>query len=178
MMPSSGQFGTLVTINGTNLLCGADAIFSVTLAGAVATIVSENITTIVLMAPAGSATDGNVTIVALSGGTATALGWTQLEQGIAVVYLSIYSYKSRQVFRTVFASVFIYLVGGHGFVATKLLLIVIASCVRKHYVCVAVVRSSRNPRYDYWHKPAAGRRNRDGDGARHRKRRRLVCQQH
>ena len=177
-MPSSGQFGTLVTIHGTNLLCGADAITSVTLAGAVATIVSETNTTIVLMAPAGSATVGAVTIVALSGGTATlALGWTQLEQGIAVVYISIYSYMCRQMFRTVL-QVCLYTLLAVSVFSLPSFLIVMASCFRKRYVCVAVVRPSRNPCYDYWHQPAAGRSNRDGDGVRHRKRRRLVCQQH
>ena len=81
--PSSGQFGTRVTLVGTDLLCGGSSITSVMLAGVAAMVESVSNTSIVCVAQNGTAGVGNISIAADTGGTAImANGWTQLVQGI------------------------------------------------------------------------------------------------
>ena len=52
VVPSSGQRGTVVTVNGTGLLSGADALASITLGNSSATIVSFTDDEVVFVAPA------------------------------------------------------------------------------------------------------------------------------
>jgi hypothetical protein len=70
--PESGQEGTTVTITGSNLRGGGDAIVAVALAGvAVGSLEGENNTHVVVSAAAGSAGAGDVVLTADTGATTT-----------------------------------------------------------------------------------------------------------
>ena len=82
--PSSGQVGTLVTIQGTNLLGGGSSAVSVTLFGQEVSSIGTNTNTrIVVVAAARSAGTGAVVIRANTGAIVTkTAGWEQLEEGV------------------------------------------------------------------------------------------------
>jgi len=84
-LPSSGQFGTHVTIRGERLFGGAESIASVTLVGMNSTILSQNETVIVVSAGEGSSvvgSVGNVTLTANSGALITLpLSWVYNNSG-------------------------------------------------------------------------------------------------
>ena len=82
--PSSGQFGTRVTITGTNLLSGGARVQQVTLAGKDAVVVSENNTHIVVTATAGPGGDvtGDVVVTSNTASVVTLVGgWRYINQG-------------------------------------------------------------------------------------------------
>ena len=74
VVPSTGQFGTLVTISGSNLFGGGPAIDFVTLAGESTTLLSSDNTEIIVRVPAATPKSGAVLLVSESGATVTKLG--------------------------------------------------------------------------------------------------------
>ena len=81
--PSSGQFGTIVSITGTSLLGGGGSITSITLAGiAVEQIVNQTNELIRVVAADASARSGDIVIRVDTGAVVTRLdGWQYLELG-------------------------------------------------------------------------------------------------
>jgi hypothetical protein len=69
--PGSGQLGTVVTIQGTELRGHGAQVVQVTLAGVAATIQSENTTEVVVVAAEASDVQGAVVLVADTGAQAT-----------------------------------------------------------------------------------------------------------
>ena len=66
--PASGQYGTVVTLSGIELLAGSSGLSSVTLAGITAEIVSASATDVVVVAAASSiAVTGDVVLTTSSG---------------------------------------------------------------------------------------------------------------
>jgi hypothetical protein len=81
--PSSGQLGTVVTIDGARLFGGGDNLRRVTLAGERAPIVGQSNTLVTVTAPTATAKTGNVVLTANTGATVTLTnGWTFLETGV------------------------------------------------------------------------------------------------
>jgi hypothetical protein len=84
--PSEGQYGTLVSIIGTDMAGGGDHVFSVSLAGEDAPITSQSDTLVVVTSPIGEAKTGPVVLVAETGATVTLdNGWDFLEPGQVAV---------------------------------------------------------------------------------------------
>jgi hypothetical protein len=85
IVPSSGQFGTLVTIAGSNLLGHGLSLAQVFLGGVEASIVSVNgdATAVVVSAPHAAAAFGGVTLVANTGAVVSNVtGWQFLAEGV------------------------------------------------------------------------------------------------
>eukprot|EP00049_Salpingoeca_infusionum_P016687 m.343502 g.343502 ORF g.343502 m.343502 type:complete len:2822 (-) comp16130_c0_seq1:301-8766(-) len=76
VLPTSGQFGTVVTLRGTNLLGGGSTLEVIRLGGVeVASVESENDTEVVVVCAGGSATvGGDVELIADTGATITLSG--------------------------------------------------------------------------------------------------------
>ena len=82
--PESGQFGTIVSIQGSLLYGGGTRIASVSLGGVSASIKSQNSTLIVVVAQSGAASNGgNIIVVSDTGATAIDEGvWTYVPAGV------------------------------------------------------------------------------------------------
>ncbi|PHR02316.1 MAG: hypothetical protein COB29_14000, partial [Sulfitobacter sp.] len=82
--PSSGQFGTVVTIRGARMLGGGNTTDTVHLGGVLATVINATDTVIVVVAEAGNASSGDVvTIVSNTGAIVTSPAfWSYQEEGV------------------------------------------------------------------------------------------------
>jgi hypothetical protein len=76
--PSSGQFGTVVTLSGLRLYGGGAQVVSVTLAGTAASIVNESDSEVVVVAGDRAAGSGHVVVTADTGATTTLMSPSSL----------------------------------------------------------------------------------------------------
>ncbi|EGD83315.1 hypothetical protein PTSG_03923 [Salpingoeca rosetta] len=98
VQPASGQFGTRVTINGTNLLGGGSSAATVRLGGVAAMVVSGTSTEVVVVARSGSAGVGDVEIVADTGAVVSkSNAWEQLEDGVITSVVPAQAQKDARV---------------------------------------------------------------------------------